>query len=642
MKRWFGTWVAFALCIAPPSWAQGSSAAPPSDPASLITVAAELAGPIASGGEGVLRVRVTIAPGWHANANPPSLDYLIPTAVSIDASDGLSAVAPRYPNGELLRFAFADEPLSVYEGTITIEVPLRAGAGVSGARTLRGEVRFQACNDELCLAPAAKPFTATVTIGDATEAPVLRTTESALAEGAAAESATATPSDAPPSAGSMRVYEGASTSATHSIQRLFDEHGLLAFFTVFALGLGLNLTPCVYPMLSVTLALFGARTEKRLWARVPPAFTYMLGIAVTYSVLGLVAAFTGTLFGAALQSPLVQIGIAAILAAMALSMFGLFELQLPSGLLTRLTLNTGGGLAGVFLSGVMVGIFAAPCIGPPIVALLAVVAQNGNPWFGFTTFFVLSLGLGLPYLILGVYTGLLQRLPRSGDWMVWVKKIFGVLLLAVALFYLSLVVKPEWALWVVPAALILGGAYLGFFEPWREGRQRRRELAGAGISPNPIRVSRFAWFQRGLGVVAIAAGIWIVATTPRGGLEFSPFSVERLEQARAEGRPVILDFYADWCVPCHELDRITFTHPDVLRHAGRFVTLKVDLTRSDSEAVAALQKRFRVEGVPTVIFLAPDGTEVPETRVVGFVPGPEFAALARRALQTVQPASAGG
>jgi len=633
---------AFALALAiavapspPAALAQpstsGEAEAPPA-PDELATVTVEAPAAIAAGAQDVLKVRAVIRDGWHVNANPPTLDYLVPTSVTLEVPAGLAKLAPRYPRGVTRRFAFAEEPLSVYEGTVTIEVPLAAAAGTaSGTYEVKGTLRYQACNDQLCLAPVSKPFTATVTVTEgrpgAPDAAAPPAGTEAPGAGPAADSAAATP---PPGAGDGRFQTGppagspdgagAAPVAENPIARLFREHGLLAFFSIFLLGLGLNLTPCVYPMMSVTLALFGAREEQRLLKRLPAALVYMMGIAITYSALGVVAAFTGTLFGAALQSPLVLIGIGVILGAMALSMFGLFEIQLPSSLLTRLSGSSATGLVGVFLSGVMVGLFAAPCVGPPIVALLAVVAQSGNPWFGFLSFFVLSIGLGLPYLILGTYTGLLQKLPRSGTWMVWVKKLFGVLLLAVALFYLSLAVKPGWSPWVVPAALIAGGLYLGFFA--REAGTPRG----------------FAWLQRAVGAAAILLGAWFIATAPRQAVAWETFTPERLAQAQAAGRPAILDFYADWCVPCHELDRATFTDPEVRRLAGRFAVFKVDLTQFDSPQAEALRRRFTVEGVPTVLFLDAGGNEVADTRVVGFLGPRPFAERVQKALAAGDPA----
>jgi thiol:disulfide interchange protein DsbD len=312
------------------------------------------------------------------------------------------------------------------------------------------------------------------------------------------------------------------------------------------------------------------------------------------------------LFGGWLSNPWVLGGIGLLLLAMALSMFGLYELTAPSALLTRLGGAAGASLFGTFLAGLLVGVFAAPCIGPPIIALLAYVGSKGDPVFGFWAFFVLSLGLGLPYLVLGMSTGLLTRLPRSGSWMDWVKHLFGVILLGVAAFYLCLAIAPSKLAYVVPAALLLGGLYLGFLEP--TGRDR------AGFR-------RFKW---AVGVAGIVAAAFFAFSTRPPAVEWQPYSEATLAAARTAGKPVVLDFGADWCVPCHELDHNTFTDRAVAEGLAPFVRMKVDFTRTDAPETIALRDRYAIEGVPTIVFLGPDGQEVRAARIFGFVPPRQF------------------
>jgi thiol:disulfide interchange protein DsbD len=287
-------------------------------------------------------------------------------------------------------------------------------------------------------------------------------------------------------------------------------------------------------------------------------------------------------------------------------MFGLYELQPPAWMLQRLGGSMTASGASVFLSGLVVGVFAAPCIGPPIVALLALVAQKADPWFGLRTFFVLALGLGAPYLLLASSSGLLRRLPRSGEWMVWVKKVFGVILVAVGGFYLLLAVAPGAAIGIVPAALVLGGIYLGFLERSGRGKPTFRRLK---------------WT---LGGLAIAAGVVFVATLPREGVAFGPASAVELESARNAGTHVLLDFSAEWCVPCHELERLTFTDRRVIDAARGFRTLKVDLTHYDSPESETWRRHYQIRGVPTLVFLDAGGREVREARIEGFVPPDEM------------------
>ncbi|MEO6463484.1 MAG: cytochrome c biogenesis protein CcdA, partial [Candidatus Eisenbacteria bacterium] len=563
----------------------------------------------------------------------PNEEFLVPTVLALRGGPGVRVGTPRYPEPRNVTLSFSETPLAVYEENAAIVVPLTIdGAAAEGARTLSGTLKFQACNNEVCLPPANVPLRIALTIEgggaptDSAPATIVLVPDPDSAPGNTGDSTGGTGFMSAPPAG---AGSAGAAGAGNLVDRWFAERGAaLSFVFIFLMGLALNLTPCVYPMMGVTVSLFGGGVGGRggsggggssgsgggmggAFARrggnlraLPRAIVYVLGIALMYSTLGVIAAMTGGLFGGWLSSPWVLGAIGALLLAMALSMFGFYELQAPGALLSKLGGATGAGYVGTFLAGLMVGVFAAPCIGPPIIALLAYVGANGDPVFGFQAFFVLSLGLGLPYLVLAVFSGLMTRLPRSGSWMDWVKHVFGVILLGVAAFYLTLAIAPAKVGWVVPTALALGGLYLGFLEP--TGRDR-------------MTFRRFKW---AVGVAAIVAATMLAFRPTGRAVEWQPFSEATLAQAGARGRPVLLDFSADWCVPCHELDERTFTHPEVVRATEGFVRMKVDLTRLDSPESQALRSRFDVEGVPTIVFLAPDGREVVEARVVGFI-GPE-------------------
>lgn len=384
-------------------------------------------------------------------------------------------------------------------------------------------------------------------------------------------------------------------------------NGPLSFIAVFLIGLGLNLTPCVYPMLSVTASLFsGQKGEARdSFLR---ALAYVLGMATMLSLLGVTAALTGSLFGSLLQNRWVLLGISVLLILLALSMFGVYSLQAPAWFLSRLGRRKRTvDFFGLFLSGLLVGIFAAPCIGPPVVALLILVGTRADPVFGFFTFFVMSLGLGAPYFLLGTFSPLLHRLPRSGIWLLWIEKLFGVILLALAGFYLLLAFYPEWLPRLWPVALVAGGLYLGFLEH--------------SVKYSPL----FLQLKKTLGVFAVIAGLsWPFFGMHKERVVWEMFRAERIEEAKAAGRPVIMDFYADWCIPCHELDQYTYSDKQVIEALTGFVRLKVDLTDPDQgEAMEAIG-RFDIVGVPTIVFLDPQGKEVKEARLTGFAPPEEF------------------
>jgi len=345
----------------------------------------------------------------------------------------------------------------------------------------------------------------------------------------------------------------------------------------------------------------------------------VLGIAVTYSVLGVVAALTGGLFGSALQNPLVNVGLGLLFIVLSLSMFGLYEMQPPMWVLQRLGGADASSLLGIFLSGLAVGIIAAPCVGPFVVAVLALLAQRGDALFGFQTMFAMSLGLGLPYLFLALFSNLIQSLPRSGDWMLWVKQVFGILLAAIGMYYALIGLAPRLAAWILPVALVLGGLYLGFVD--RHGSAKRG----------------FRVFKRALGVLAVLAGIPVVMMLRAEGIRFQPYDEAAMQAALAAGRPVMLEFSADWCVPCHELDRSTFTDRKVIARSRDFAIFKVDLTRYDSPGSKTLRTRYGVTGVPEILFFA-RGSEVREARVIGFIPPDPFVAHLEMVLAGGRPA----
>jgi thiol:disulfide interchange protein DsbD len=359
-------------------------------------------------------------------------------------------------------------------------------------------------------------------------------------------------------------------------------------------------------MLGITVSIFGARRAEATPRVVANAVAYVLGIIVTYTALGVAAALTGGLFGAALQHPLVNVGLGLLLVALSLSMFGMYEMQAPNWLLDRAGGANTGSLAGLFLSGLAVGIIAAPCVGPFVIGVLALIAQRGSVAFGVQTMATLSFGLGFPYLLLATFSNLLGTMPRAGDWMAWPKKFFGVLLASIGVYYALIGVAPHVAPWLVPSALLLGGLYLGFME--KSGNHMKRFLA----------------LKRVLGVAGVAAGVALalqMTAAHARSLAFRPYDEAAVRASIAAGHVVMIDFGADWCVPCHELELQVFPDPEVVAAATPFDAYKVDLTHGDTPA----SKQWGVTGVPTIVFIGRSGHEARSLRMEGFVPAAEFA-----------------
>jgi len=546
-----------------------------------------------------LAVAVDIDEGWHVNAHEPTFDYLIPTKIEFetgDALDGLTLGEPIYPPFVERAFSFTDgKSLRVYEG--------RALIGVEGsvARETAPSVRapkivltVQACNDTSCLAPARIPIELSLPIAGPGE-PINAVNGEIFS--AIPFAGGAFPVQAP---GGPGAASDTAEAAGNTVSRWVDELGWGgALALIFLGGLALNLTPCVYPLIPITMAYFGGQAAGRPARTFTLASLYVLGMCLTYSALGVLAASTGSVLGSVLQSPLALIFVALVMVALGLSMFGLYDIQVPAALRNRIGSRPGYG--GALFMGLTVGLVAAPCVGPFVVSLLAYVGQVGSPLLGFWLFFVLALGLGVPYLLLGGFTGAATGLPRAGAWMVWVKKVFGCIMLAMAFYFVNPLLPGAVSSFTIPVVLLLSAVYLGFVE-------------GSPIRSAGFRTARLA---TAAACIAIAAAL-VIPTRASVGVDWEPYSQAALADAGAAGRPVIVDFTADWCLPCKELEHFTFSDPAVVAASRRFTTLKADITSQVSEPVRDLQRQYEIMGAPTIVFFGADGRERRDLRLTGF------------------------
>ena len=392
--------------------------------------------------------------------------------------------------------------------------------------------------------------------------------------------------------------------------RLLESQALWVWFlAAFLGGLALNLTPCVYPMIPVTLAFFSGQAPGRIGYTAWLGLLYVIGMSLTYAILGLVAAKTGALLGSWLQHPAVLIGVATLVACLALSMFGVYELRPPRWLAQRFGQASTGSLGAVAM-GLTVGLIASPCIGPFVLGFLLFVSQLANPWLGFWLFLTLGIGMGLPYLLLGVFANRVVQWPKAGSSLVWIKKCLGVVLVGLALYLVKPLLAPGFFRGLTAACLVLAGIYLGWLEQSRlqRGMVRLRRLVGLALV-----AGAFAFLPT-TSQVATASVRW------------EPYEPARLAQAAQQGKPAIVDIFADWCLPCVELDHVTFRHPQVVERLSGFVTLRVDATRAIPPEAEELIDRYKIYGVPTVLVFDAQGRERPELRVQGFVPPKELLA----------------
>jgi thiol:disulfide interchange protein DsbD len=376
-----------------------------------------------------------------------------------------------------------------------------------------------------------------------------------------------------------------------------------ATLAAFVGGLLVSLTPCVYPMIAITVSVFGARTAKSRASAAALSAVYVLGIAVMFTGLGVGAALSGSLFGSALSNRWVVAGIALLFLALSASMFGVFELALPPSAMQGLTRVGGIGYAGAFALGLASALVAAPCTGPVLAGILLWIATSHAIALGSLVMFTFALGLGVPFFVVGTFA---VGLPKSGAWMLGVKWFFGVVLAVVALYFLRTAVPAldvlgaHGARWLPPLAS--GFALLGFALAWGHVRSERR---GARYP------HRSGWFKALSVPPTVAGGFALVAwcLVPPAELQWFPSEEQARQVAASERRPMIVDFGAAWCAACSELRSRTFADPAVRAEAARFVAVNVDATDDDNPNVDGTKKRYSVVGLPTVILLSSDGRE---------------------------------
>jgi thiol:disulfide interchange protein DsbD len=527
------------------------------------------------GGMLPLDIFAEIEAGWHIHSNAPSEPYLIPTEVKLVLPPTVTAEPLQYPPADRKTFQFAQgKELLVYEGKLGVATAIHIPAEFPGSKVrVEATLRYQACNDSVCLPPTTA--TAELVLPVSIEVP--------------------TP-----------IAPGRTTSAPSSpagsVEQWLDERGLLfTFLAVALLGVGLNLTPCVYPLISVTVAYFGGHDRGNSLTTLLLAGTYVLGIALSFSLLGLAAALSGGLFGAALQKPAVLLFLAGVMVALSLSSFGVYQIRPPAALM-RWAGGSARGYGGAAFMGLTMGVVAAPCIGPIVLALLVAVGSRQDPFLGFGLFFALGAGMGLPYVLLAMAAGSIGRLPRSGEWLVWVEKLFGFVLLAMAAYFVRPLVAAPLRDLLLPLVAGVAGIYLGFLD-----------RSGGGMPAFPS-------IKRATGIAALAFAAWIGWLPPiEAAIRWQDLSSASLEALHRSQRPVVIDFGAEWCIPCVEMAHTTFVDSKVVRQAERFDMLRADVTEENEESRKLLEA-FDVRGVPTVLVFDSKGNEV--GRMVGYT-GPE-------------------
>jgi len=514
--------------------------------------------------------------------------------------------------------------VGVYRQGLGFEVPLVRRSPAAAAVDL--EVKYQGCADiGICYPPVTKR---------------LRLDLPPATRVAGATAVAVPPAAGPPMTGAgapaaAATAPAADLSESDQIAALLDQRNpwlVAAFF--FGFGLALSFTPCVFPMIPILSGILvgqgPAITTGRAFVL---SLVYVLAMALTYTLAGVLAGLFGANLQATFQNPVILVLFSLLFVALALSMFGFYEFQLPSALQTRLTemsnRQRGGTLLGVAVMGVLSALIVGPCVAPPLAGALIFIGRTGDAVLGGLALFALGLGMGAPLVVIGTSAG--KLLPKAGAWMDTVKAVFGVGMLAVAILLMERVLPPAVAMVLWALLLISSAVYLG------------------ALQPLPPEASDWRKLWKGVGFFLLAYGVLMLVGAASGGKDtlqplrglalaggaaepgpgFKPIKTaadldRELAAASVAGTPVLLDFYADWCVSCQEMERYTFRDPAVVANLAHFVLLRADVTAND-DADQALQRRFGIHAPPAILFFDRTGEELRRYRVIGFKSAAVFA-----------------
>jgi thiol:disulfide interchange protein DsbD len=558
-----------------------------------------------------LEARWTIAPGYYL--------YRDKFRLSLPEAQGITIAALEIPAGESKEDPyFGRQAVFHHEAAIIARLKRES----SSAQTVRLKADYQGCAE---IGVCYPPLSQTVSVA--------LPPDSSRPPGGSAE-IKADDSSRPPGEGSgvrTERYE----AEQDRLARLLGEQRFLAIPTFFGFGLLLAFTPCVFPMVPILSSLIAGQGPNLSRSRaLRLSLSYVLAMAATYTVAGVLAALLGQNVQAWFQNPWVISLFSGLFVLLALSMFGLYELQLPSDWQNRLVewsnRQRGGQYTGVAVMGFLSALIVGPCVAPPLIGVLTFIAVTGDLTLGAVVLFALSLGMGVPLLIIGASAG--HWLPHAGHWMERIKRVFGVMLLVVALWLLDRVLPAAIIMVLWATLLIVIATYMGALQPMVHGAPPWRSLV------------------KGFGLVLLIYGVLLLVGVAAGGRDplqplrgvslianatseaaAVPFrrvkTVADVDRAvrEAGGRTVMLDFYADWCVSCKELERETFSDRAVRMALADVVTLQADVTANDAADQALLQ-RFGVIGPPAILFFDRDGQERRERRIVGFMAAEQFKA----------------
>ena len=554
-----------------------------------------------------LTIHADLVGEWHINKM--FLQVTLPDAPELQTGDLVAP--PAKPSGSEADGSYREDYMEDFDFT----APL---SGPAGKRTVKVDVGYQACKGvSLCRMPTVETISVPVELTGAALAAI--TTPAMAAPAPVAEAApapVAEPAPAPKAAPQASSDDSGFAAA--------QKQGIWALLLLcFGAGVAVSFTPCVLPMVPITLGIIGARSASSKLEAVGRAGIYVLGLASVYTIAGVVIGMTGGMFGSWLQSPWLVGGIALLFFVMGGGMFGIYEVGMPSAVTSRLQGGggQGGGLLAPFITGAIGALVAGPCSGPVVVSILAVIGREGKVGEGAALMATFSLGMGMIFLVTGAASSLL---PRRGAWMDVVKKSFGIILWLGAIYYASPQL-PDTLTALLTAAVLLGTAVFAWPHPddgegYTLERLRQVYAITGGLVGAYLLVGTL--LRVGLILPPMQVGSASAATSSTASIAWLSDEEAAVAQSKASGKPMIVDFTAEWCAACHEMERLTYTDAKVADAAKGFVTVMIDCTKDSDPRIKALQQKYGVVGLPKVVFVAPDGTIVDSTQ--GFVPPEEF------------------
>lgn len=524
-----------------------------------------------------IKVEVALPPGYHAYKDQFKIQKISPEGFLVGALN-IS------PEKKFYDKYSKKTRMGLYESgviTLVIEAPER---NVDPGQKIKFNLRYQICSDAVCQLPKNLPIEIGVNhqlteAGQKIVAPVEK-----------------------------------SFSIFASLDELLRSSLLLSFLSVFIAGILTSFTPCIFPMLPITISILGYHADKNSrMTNFSRSLAYVLGIAITYSSLGVAAALTGSLFGSMLTNKYVLAFLVILFLSMAVSMWGAYEIQAPAFIRNRFGVGKNHSLFGAFVMGLVAGIVASPCVGPVLVSILTYVSTTKNAVLGFSLLFTFAMGLGLIFIVIGLFSSALKMLPKSGKWMDRIKFVLGLGMWGAGLYYAQFLLPQRAWIFLIAASFVAFTIWKGAFNFKARRFIRQSILLALFVFSTSVLVTILfkpeylttTLFQADYQNQAVESA-WL------------PYSEEVLMQAQKDGKPVFLDFYADWCGACHELAEKTFSTDEFKQISELFTLVRFNATE-DNEEIQKVLKKYDVKGLPTVIFINRNGNVIKELTFTQFL-----------------------